>query len=147
MCDQGLLARYGLKHRRSLMTDIIATDGTKFSINDDDVTMVVGPYPHDPANRCYIHGINKGPIPVDEDAKTLVATLHPKTSFAVLTRPDGSPVWINGGAVSSIVPAIPDDTAPGEKAGAVLTVGGEHQAVQEDVATAKKLIDEHDGKV
>ena len=49
--------------------------------------------------------------------------------------------------MSSVVPAVPDDTAPGEKAGAVLTVGGERQAVQEDVATAKKAIDDHGGHV
>ncbi len=122
------------------MTVITALDGTQLTIDDNSVTLITGPNPDDPAERSYIAGPEPGTIVSAEDAAALVARLHPKHAFVVLTRPDGTPVWINGSAVSVISPPSPFDIPDGETVGAVLQIGGRHQAVKEDLTIVKAKI-------
>ncbi|HEX3673030.1 MAG TPA: lytic transglycosylase domain-containing protein [Rhizomicrobium sp.] len=55
-----------------------------------------------------------------------------------LTRPDGAPVWIDGGAVVSVRAAFPGEYAPGIQA--VVTIGRVHQAVREPLAQVRSAI-------
>jgi Transglycosylase SLT domain len=55
-----------------------------------------------------------------------------------LTRPDGTPVWIDGGAVVSVRAAFPGEYAPGIQA--VVTIGRVHQAVREPLAQVRSAI-------
>jgi len=88
------------------MADITALDGTVLHIADDSVTMVVGPYPGDTPNRSYVSGPGPAPIATNEAAAALVGRLHPKQALAVLTRPNNTPVWIKGSAVTLLRPPI-----------------------------------------
>ena len=129
------------------MTDITALDGTVLHIDDNSVTIVAGPYPGDPPNRSYVTGPGPAVIATNEAAAALVGRLHPKEVLAILTRPNNTPVWIKGGAVTLIRSPIAGDTPPGETVGAVLYVGAHRQAVEEDVATARATINSHGGNV
>ena len=60
-----------------------------------------------------------------------------------LTRPDGSPILVDGAAVRSVRSALPGEYAPGVKS--VITVGTVQQGVREDLATARSLILVHGG--
>jgi hypothetical protein len=122
------------------MAEIATATGAIVTIDDDAVTMVTGPYPADKGKRCYLHGLQKGAIPVNDDAKTIVSLLHPKMAFVALTRPDGTGVWVKGDAVSAISQPTAADIPKGLVVGAVLTVSGEHQAVQEAVATVQNKL-------
>jgi hypothetical protein len=55
-----------------------------------------------------------------------------------LTRPDGTAVWIDGGAVVSVRAAFPGEYAPGIQA--VITIGRVHQAVREPLAQVRSAI-------
>ena len=129
------------------MSDLTAVNGTVIHIDDDSVTRVSGPYAHDPADRAYVAGPQPAPIPVKGDAAAIVAGLSPSTPLAQLTRPDDKPVWLKGSAVSAVRKSLPGDAGIGETVGAVLTVAGEHQAVIEDVALARKIINAHGGHI
>jgi soluble lytic murein transglycosylase-like protein len=55
-----------------------------------------------------------------------------------LTRPDGTPVWIDGGAVSFVRGAFPGEYGPGVQS--VVTVGRMNQAVREPLAQVRAAI-------
>ncbi|HEY5338288.1 MAG TPA: hypothetical protein VIJ85_08810, partial [Rhizomicrobium sp.] len=61
------------------------------------------------------------------------------------TRPNGTSVAINAGAVISVRASFPGEYAPGVQS--VITVGRVHQGVRESLARAKAIIRAHGGGV
>jgi hypothetical protein len=129
------------------MTGITALDGSTLRIDENSIVIVAGPFPGDPANRSYVTGPGPVAIPTNEDARALVARLNPKVPLATLTRPNKTPVWVQGSAVTMVRPPIAGDTPPGETVGAILFVASNRQAVVEDVATACAIVNSHGGNV
>jgi hypothetical protein len=81
--------------------------------------------------RAYVSGIGKilG-VAMGADA--------PATSVAMLTRPDGVRISVDGASVDSLRAPLPDEYAPGVKT--VITMGYRHQGVLEDVAKVRSLL-------
>jgi hypothetical protein len=129
------------------MADIAALDGTILYVNDDSIVTIEGPFPSDPPVRSFVTGPGPAAIPTNEDAAALVARIRPKTPLARLTRPNDTPVWVKGAAVSLVRQPIAGDTPPGERVGAVIFLGTRHQAVEEDVRTARDIINQHGGSI
>jgi hypothetical protein len=73
------------------MIAIRALDGTEIAVNEDAVTLVVGPYPHDVGPHSYVHGVDRGVLVTAENAAALVARLGVNPPLVKLTRPDGTP--------------------------------------------------------
>jgi membrane-bound lytic murein transglycosylase B len=65
--------------------------------------------------------------------------------LAKFTQPNGTPVWIDSGKVSSLRAAIPGEYDAGVQA--VMNIGTKRQAVREDIATATMLLRSHGGSV
>lgn len=61
------------------------------------------------------------------------------------TRPDGSGVMIDAGAVMSVRAAFPGEYAPGVQS--VITAGRLHQGVRENLAQTKAILRKHGGAV
>jgi hypothetical protein len=76
------------------MIAIRALDGTEVAVNENSVTLVVGPYPHDLGPHTYVHGVDRGVLVTAEDAAVLAARLGGDPPLVKLTRPDASPVWV-----------------------------------------------------
>jgi hypothetical protein len=129
------------------MTEITALHGSILHIDVNSITIVAGPFPGDPPDRSYVTGPGPAAIATNEDAETLVARLTPKAPLAKLTRPNKTPVWIQGSAVTLVRRPIVGDTPPGETVGAVLFIGDNHQAVVQDLATACSIVNSHGGNV
>lgn len=129
------------------MSTITTIDGTTHHIDDDSIVLITGPYPSDPPTRSYVTGPAPAALPVNEDAAALVARLLPATPLAKLTRPNNTPVWFKGGAVSLVRPPIPSDIMPGETVGAVLYIAGHHQAVIESVSDSLTQVNSHGGNL
>jgi Transglycosylase SLT domain len=68
-----------------------------------------------------------------------------KGGGARLTRPDGSPVMLDAGAVVSVRAALPGEYAPGVQS--VVTIGRLRQGVREDVRAATAIIRAHGGAI
>jgi hypothetical protein len=121
------------------MIAIRALDGTEVALNEESITLVAGPYPHDLGPHTYVHGVDRGVLVTAEDAAALVARLGIDPPLAKLTRPDASPVWIKRSAVSEIRPPLAREQQPAVKAVVVL---GDllHQAVHEDVQTTRRIL-------
>jgi len=70
---------------------------------------------------------------------------RPSPNLARLTRPDGSPIWIDGAVVVSIRAAEPGEFGPGVQS--VIGVRKSNQAVLENISTATAILRDHGGKV
>jgi hypothetical protein len=122
------------------MIAIRALDGTEVVVNEDAVTLVAGPYPHDLGPHTYVHGVDRGVLVTAEDAAALVGRLRTDPPLAKLTRPDASPVWIKRSAVSEIRPPRATEQQAARAVRAVVIIGDLHQAVREDVQTAMSIL-------
>src|ERR1700746_3155064 len=122
------------------MIVVQALDGTAVEINEAAITLVVGPYPHDVGPHTYVHGVERGVLVTAEDAAALVARLGVDPPLVKLTRPDASPVWVRGSAVSEIPPPLTTEQPAGGAVKAVVFIGDLHQAVREDVQTATRIL-------
>ena len=122
------------------MIAIRALDGTEVVVNESAVTLVVGPYPHDLGPHTYVHGVDRGVLVTAEDAAALVARLGVDPPLVKLTRPDASPVWVRGSAVSEIRPPLTTEQPAGGAVKAGVFIGDLHQAVREDVQTATRIL-------
>jgi hypothetical protein len=131
---------------RSLMVVVRTLDGQDINLNEKTIALISGPYPHDVGPHTYIYGATHGALITNEPADILVARLGVNPPLARLIRPDGSPVWVNGSEVNSVRAPVPTEQGPGQ-VNAVLQVGSFHQAVQQDVPTARAIINAHGGNV
>jgi hypothetical protein len=122
------------------MIAIRALDGTEIAVNENAVTLVAGPYPHDLGPHTYVHGVDRGVLVTAEDAAVLAARLGVDPPLAKLTRPDASPVWVKGSAVSEIRPPLTTEQQAAGAVRAVVVIGDLHQAVHEDVQTAMSIL-------
>jgi len=122
------------------MIAIRALDGTEVAVNENAVTLVAGPYPHDLGPHTYVHGVDRGVLVTAEDAAALVARLGVDPPLSKLTRPDASPVWVKGSAVSEIRPPLATEQQAAGAVRAVVVIGDLHQAVREDVQTAMRIL-------
>ena len=122
------------------MIAIRALDGTEVVVNENAVTLIAGPYPHDLGPHTYVHGVDRGMLVTAEDAAALVARLGIVPPLVTLTRPDASPVWVRRSAVSEIRPPLATEQPAGGSVRAVVVIGELHQAVREDVQTAMSIL-------
>ena len=118
------------------MIAIRALDGTEVAVNENAVSLVAGPYPHDLGPHTYVHVVERGALVTAEDAAALVGRLGVDPPLVKLTRPDASPVWIKAAAVSAIRPPTATEQQAGGAIRAVVVIGDLHQAVREDVQAA-----------
>src|SRR5260370_42222715 len=100
------------------MIAIRALDGTEVVVNENAVTVVVGPYPHDLGRQTYVHGVERGVLVTAEDAAALVARLGVDPPFAQRTRPGASPGWVKRSAVSGVRPPLAAEQHAGGTLGA-----------------------------
>jgi hypothetical protein len=92
-----------------------------------------------------VYGLSPGVLETREAAEHLLARVGVAGRFARLTRPDGSRVWISGGAVISIAPPLPDLYPPNAKT--VITTAALVQAVVETPAAVRIALDAKGGKL
>jgi hypothetical protein len=129
------------------MIALRALDGTDVSVDENAITLIAGPYPHDVGPHTYVHGIDRGVLVTTEEPSALVARLGVHPPLVRLTRPDLAPVWLKGSAVTAIrVPLATEQQAPGS-VNAVVIVGGLHQAVHETVGAARAIVNSQGARI
>ena len=86
-----------------------------------------------------VFGVMAAPLTTLETVVSLLDRLRLGAKVARLTRPDASPVWFVGPAVTALRAPLPDEYAPGVQA--VLSVTGLVQGVMESLEQARKALD------
>jgi len=128
------------------MIVIQALDGTAVGVDENVVALVAGPYPHDVGPDTY-HGVDRGVLVTTESAAALAARLGVDPPLAKLTRPNATPVWIKGPAVTSLRAPLPTERQGPGAVNAMVILGHLHQAVHEDLATAERVLNAHGAHV
>ena len=82
------------------MIVIRVLDGTDLHADENAVILVAGA--GDTGTHTMVHGIDRGALMTAEEPAALVARLAVNPPLARLARPDMTPVWIKGAAVTSI---------------------------------------------
>ena len=127
------------------MATLMTVDRLQFSFDPDSVAVVTD---HDAgtgvAVTC-VYGIANSDLHIAESVAAFLSRLGITTNFAQLTRPNDSPVWIQGKAVSSIRVPLPDEYIG--SVNAVVTTGVLTQGVKETPAAAVAQINAHGGKL
>jgi hypothetical protein len=119
---------------------IRALNGTEIAVDENAIILVSGPYPHDVGPHTYVHGVDPGVLVTAERAAELVARLGVSPPLAKLTRPNSTPVWVKGSAVTAVRSPLATETSPDGAVKAVVFIGGLHQAVREEVKTAENIL-------
>ncbi|MBV8121496.1 MAG: hypothetical protein JO081_16340 [Alphaproteobacteria bacterium] len=125
------------------MIVIRALDGTAVDVDENAVTLVSGPYPHDVGPHTYVHGVDRGVLVTAEDAAALASRLGVNPPLAKLTRPNQSPVWIKGPAVTTLRAPLSTERQGRAAVNAVVILGDLHQAVRENLATTERVLNAH----
>ena len=127
------------------MADLTTTDGTRHPFHPQAVAMVTD---HDPvtgqAVTC-VYGLTPAPLKIAEAPQAFLDRLGMGLSFAILTRGNGSPAWMNAPAVTAIWAPMPGQYVATVKA--VITVGPLTQGVEEDPQAARALINARGGNL
>ena len=92
-----------------------------------------------------VYGITNAAIDITETAQAFMSRLGIANNFAQLTRPNGSPVWLNGSAVSSLRPPLPNQYVAGVNT--VVSTDGLTQGVTETPAAVTAAINAHGGNL
>jgi hypothetical protein len=124
------------------MVVIRALDGSDLRADENAVVLVAGS-----GADTMVHGIDRDEVMTAENAAALAARLGVTPPLAQLTRPDMTPVWIKGAAVTALrAPLATEQPSPGA-ANAVVILGTLHQALHEDVMTAERVLNAHGANV
>ena len=129
------------------MIVIRALDGTAVDVDENAVILVSGPYPHDVGPHTYVHGVERGVLVTAEGAAALAARLGVNPPLAKLTRPNATPVWIKGPAVTTLRAPMPTERQGPAAVNAVVIIGDLHQPVHEDLASAQRMLNAHGAHV
>ena len=129
------------------MIVVHALDGTDVSVDETAITLIAGPYPHDVGPHSYVHGIDRGVLVTAEAAAALVARLRVLPPLARLTRPDLTPVWLKGSAVTALRAPLATEQQGRGSDNSVVIVGGLHQAVHETIEAARAIVNAQGGTV
>lgn len=126
------------------MPELTTIDGTTITFNSDAVAVVTD---HDERGQpvTCVYGITKAELQMRESVPDFLGRLGISQAFAKLTRPNGTPVWINGKAVSSIRSPLLDEYA--QEVMSVITTAALTQGVEETPDEVKAQIDAHGGKL
>jgi hypothetical protein len=118
----------------------IATPGGAVSVPDESIFRIQGPRPQFPHTQVFWSG-GAGAIETEEAPDHLAARLQLNHPLAVLTRPDGNPVWIKASAVTYVGPPLTNDRPdPPAFVRARMMVSGRLQLVQEDPSTVREIL-------
>ena len=129
------------------MIVIRTLDGREVDANEKAIVLITGQYPHDIGPRTYVHGVTAAALPTAERAEALVARLAVEPPLARLTRPDLTPVWVKGEAVTSARLPLPIERQGPGAVNAVIEIGSHHQSLHEDLQTARGVINAHGGNI
>jgi hypothetical protein len=91
-----------------------------------------------------VYGIPPTMLMIDETVQAFVDRLKIAGEFALLTRPNGSPVWIRASSVASIRPPAPGEYDPPVQA--IIATPSLTQAVQQSLAQATAAFNAINGK-
>jgi hypothetical protein len=125
------------------MATLTTLDGNQITFSPGNVTVVADHDASTGAAVTCIYGVTKEMLRINEAVPAFMARVKITAKFAQLTRPNGSPVWINGSAVSSLRAPLPGEYVAGVNA--VVFTDALVQGVKESVEATTAALNAHGG--
>jgi hypothetical protein len=124
------------------LTTLTTIAGKVITFNPSTVAAISDHDDSSAAAHTWVFGVPGGRALINETVDGFMKRLKIESDFAKLTRPDGWPVWIRAGSVSSVVAATPGESSVHtvKPIKAFVTVSGLRQAVAETVDDTRKAI-------
>jgi hypothetical protein len=116
------------------MAILSTIDGHQITFDPEYVSMLTDHDAGTGAAVTTVYGITTAPVHISEQVGAFLGRLGLADALALLTRPNNSPVWIKGAAVSSRRAPLPDEYVRGVST--VLSVGTMIQGVVGSPASA-----------
>jgi hypothetical protein len=127
------------------MANLTTLGGLQISFDPDSLAAIADHDSNTGKASTTIYGVTKAEIHIAESVEAFLARIGLAAKFAKLTRPNGTPVWINGGAVSSLRPPLPGEYLDAVKT--VISMEPLTQGVKEVPEHAKAMLNAHGGKL
>jgi hypothetical protein len=127
------------------VADLTTTNGQQISFDPSAVAAVADRDVDTGAAVTCVYGLSPGIVKVSETVDGFLGRLGIAGKFVKLTRPNGSPVWINASAVSLLRAPLPGEYPPNAKS--VIKVESFTQAVTQDPAIVKAAIEASGGHI
>jgi hypothetical protein len=124
---------------------LITTDGRRIGFDPAAIIAIADRDPDTGAAVTCIYGSPWAFIRISESVGAFLARLGIASWFVKLTRPDGSPVWINAAAVFLLRKPLPGEYRADAKS--VVFAGWLRQAVTQDPASVKAAVEAAGGRV
>ena len=120
------------------MADITTVEGLRVLFDSAAISAVADSDIQTGAAGAVIYGLGPQGLVVSESTDALIGRLNLTSSLAKLTRPDGSPIWINGKSVS--VARQPSSGEYEAQAHSVIFADALKQAVRETLDEVKQAV-------
>ena len=127
------------------MADITTVEGLRVLFDPAAIAAIARSDGQTGVNGAVIYGLGPQGLTVSESTAALVQRLNLAASLAKLTRPDGTPIWINGKSVS-----VARQPSPGEyeaQVHSVIFAGAIKQAVRETLDDVRQAINRAAGNL
>jgi hypothetical protein len=125
------------------MATMMTTGGLQYTFSPKAVSALAD---HDASTgeavTC-VYGVTDTKIRISESVVTFLTRLKIAANFAQFTRPNGSPVWINGSSVATIRSPVQGEYIPGVNT--VISAAGLTQGVKEAPAAVTAALNAHGG--
>ena len=127
------------------MADITTVEGLRVLFDSAAISAIAGSEGQTGVSGAVIYGLAPEGLRVSESTDALVQRLRLSSSLAKLTRPDGSPIWVNGKSVSVV--REPASLEYAATVHAVVFAGALEQAVLETLDDVKQAINRVGGSL
>ena len=125
------------------MATLTTTDGRQITFSPGNVEAIADHDAMTGATVTCIFGITKEMLRIAESVQAFMTRVKITAKLAQLTRPNGSPVWISGSAVSSLRVPLPGEYVAGVNT--VIFTEVLVQGVREAPAAATSALNDHGG--
>jgi hypothetical protein len=127
------------------MATLTTVDGIEVTFNARSLWMVIDRDAVTHALVTTVYGIMKAPVYITEAPTAFLDRLGISDKFAVLTRADKSPVWVNAPEVSYVYAPQPKIYVPEVRS--VVAVGSMNIGVAEQPGETITILNSHGGKL
>lgn len=122
------------------MADITTVEGMRYLFVPGAISAIAESLGGTGTGGAVIYGLDADWVKVSESPDALLQRLNLTSSFARLTRPDGSSVLINGKSVSVVRQPLPDDLEYGPQVHSVIFAGTLKQALCESLDQVRQAL-------
>ncbi|MHB8813082.1 MAG: hypothetical protein ACYDAE_07425 [Steroidobacteraceae bacterium] len=122
------------------MADITNVEGMKYLFVPGAISAIAESIGGKGTGGAVIYGLDADWVRVSESAAALLQRLNLTSSFASLTRPDGSSVLINGKSVSVVRQPLPDDLEYAPQVHSMIFAGALKQALCESLDQVRQAL-------